>query len=122
MMDLPLADDKTMALMSEAYTHLLSNKQGHTLSFGDDSVLMEKPIESGVSSLDDGDDDAKDPQSRVKNTPLRCARVSTNFLVLYFALFLMYNSIYGTAISYTNSRMGGVQPQKRPFGDLNGLF
>ena len=122
MMDLPLADDKTMALMSEAYTHLLSNKQGHTLSFGDDAVLMEKPIESGVSSHDDGNDDAKDPCSRVKNTPLRCARVSTNFLVLYFALVLMYNSIYGTAISYTNSRMGGVQPQKRPFGDLNGLF
>lgn len=122
MMDLPLADDKTMALMSEAYTHLLSNKQGHTLSFGDDAVLMEKPIESGVSSFNDGNDAVKDPWSRVKNTPLRCARVSTNFLVLYFALFLMYNSCYGTAISYTNSCMGGVQPQKRPFGDLNGLF
>jgi hypothetical protein len=122
MMDLPLADDKTMALMSEAYAHLLSNRQGHTLSFGEDTALMEKPIESGVSSLDNGNDDVKDPQLRAKNTPLHCARVSTNFLVLYFALFLMYNSCYGTAISYTNSRMGGVQPQKRPFGDLNGLF
>lgn len=127
MLDFALPDEKTMALMGEAYKNMLCQRQGSTLSFDEDA------FETAPKTRQNEDNTSKNikffdnnqtnlVQFDHKNRLTHCAHVSTKFLVLYFALVLMYNSTYGTAISYTDSRMGGVQPQKRPFGDLNGLF
>ena len=114
--DFILPDDNTFRLLKEGYDQMMKGKfaQVGTLSATDfdhniRAEMAENLGESGVLT-------------RSFHRALLCAGGSTKLLVLYFALTFVYNLGYGTAISYTHSRMGGVQPQKRSFRDVNGLF
>ena len=114
--DFILPDDNTFRLLKEGYDQMMKGKYTavgtlSTPDFGHNiGVKMAENLgESGVLN------------HSFHRAPL-CAGGSTKLLVLYFALTFVYNLGYGTAISYTHSRMGGVQPQKRSFRDVNGLF
>lgn len=114
--DFILPDDNTFRLLKEGYDQMMKGKYTAvgTLSTTDFDhnigvKMAENLGENGVLT------------DYLPRAPL-CTGGSTKLLVLYFALTFVYNLGYGTAISYTHSRMGGVQPQKRSFRDVNGLF
>lgn len=114
--DFILPDDNTFKLLKEGYDQMMKGKYTAVGALSTPDFDYNTETKTGENSVENGV-----LTDYLRRAPL-CAGGSTKLLVLYFALTFVYNLGYGTAISYTHSRMGGVQPQKRSFRDVNGLF
>ena len=112
--DFILPDDITIEQMRSAYSKMLSDKDTSVLSLS-------------AKSLPENDDASKKSfdfsERNVQNFPQsRHFNASTNILVLYFIFALGYNLGYGTSIFDTNTSMGRLPSQERPFGNINSFF
>lgn len=132
-MDFILPNDTETEQLKKGYDEMLLSKRGAVCSFSrkDDNC---NPDEDDALCVMSKDTDENQPtESAVKDGKMGCEThdknplhapisPSTKLLVLYFALAFVYNSTYGTSISYTHSSMGRLQPSERSVGNVNGFF